>query len=159
MTGTTLRTGLGTVPYPVGFRAAGMLVERNARASRHSLLVILSGFFEPVFFLFSLGIGIGALVGDLQFDGRTVSYREFVAPALLAASAMNGAVLDSTFNVFWKLKYAKLYDGMLATPVGPREVAVGEVAWSLLRGGMYSAAFLVVALLVGVVDSWWALDR
>jgi lipooligosaccharide transport system permease protein len=134
-----------------------MLVERNARASRHSLLVILSGFFEPVFFLFSLGIGIGALVGDLQFDSRTVSYREFVAPALLAASAMNGAVMDSTFNVFWKLKYARLYDSVLATPLGARSVAVGEISWSLLRGAGYAAAFLLVLLIAGDIGSWWAL--
>jgi lipooligosaccharide transport system permease protein len=79
-----------------------------------------------------------------------------VAPALLAASAMNGAIFDSTFNVFFKLKYAKLYDAVLATPMGPRDIAVGEVCWSLIRGGLYSAAFLVVAVLAGAVKSWWA---
>jgi lipooligosaccharide transport system permease protein len=152
-----LRAGLGPVPYPVGFRAASLLVERNARASRHSLLVILSGFFEPVFFLFSLGIGLGALVGDVQFEGRTVSYQEFVAPALLAASAMNGAVLDSTFNVFWKLKYARLYDSVLATPLSARSVAMGEISWSLLRGAGYATAFLLVLLIAGYISSWWAL--
>ena len=55
---------------------------------------------------------------------------------------MNGAVFDSTFNVFFKLKYARLYDAMLATPLGPRDVAVGEISWSLMRGALYSAAFL-----------------
>ena len=84
-------------------------------------------------------------------------YPQFVAPALLAASAMNGAVFDSTFNVFFKLKYAKLYDAVLATPMGPRDIAVGEISWSLIRGGLYSAAFLVVAVLAGAVGSWWAL--
>ena len=65
-------------------------------------------------------------------------------PALLAASAMNGAVFDSTFNVFFKLKYAKLYDAMLATPLGPVDVALGEIGWALLRGGLYALGFLVV---------------
>jgi lipooligosaccharide transport system permease protein len=142
--------------YPIGFRAAGLLVERNARASRHNVLLVLSGFFEPVFFLFSLGIGLGALVGDIQVEGRTVSYQEFVAPALLAASAMNGAVLDSTYNVFWKLKYGRLYDAVLATPLGARSVAVGEVSWSLLRGAGYATAFLLVLLVTGSISSWWA---
>jgi lipooligosaccharide transport system permease protein len=141
----------------VGFRAARLLVERNARAYRHVPLVVLSGFFEPVFYLFSLGIGLGVLVGGISVDGQVVSYRDFVAPALLAASAMNGAVLDATFNVFWKLKYARLYDSVLATPLGPRAVAVGEVTWSLLRGAGYAAAFLLVLLLVGALSSWWAL--
>jgi lipooligosaccharide transport system permease protein len=86
-----------------------------------------------------------------------VSYQEFVAPALLAASAMNGAVLDSTFNVFWKLKYARLYDSVLATPLSPQAVATGEIGWSLLRGAGYAAAFLAVLLIAGYIVSWWAL--
>src|SRR5665811_896926 len=89
--------------------------------------------------------------------GQSVPYANYVAPALLAASAMNGAVFDSTFNVFFKLKFARLYDSVLATPMGPRDVAVGEITWSLMRGALYAAAFLVVAWLVGVVHSWWAL--
>jgi lipooligosaccharide transport system permease protein len=120
--------------------------------------VIVSGFFEPVFYLFSLGIGIGALVGGVDAGGgKTVPYAEFVAPALLAASAMNGAVFDSTYNIFWRLKYARLYDSVLATPLGPRDVAVGEITWALLRGGMYAMAFVVVAAAAGYVRSWWAL--
>ena len=137
---------------------ARMLVERNYRSFRRTWTIIVSGFFEPVFFLFSMGIGIGALVGDVDAGGgRVVPYAVFVAPALLAASAMNGAVFDSTTNVFFKLKYAKLYDSVLSTPLGPRDVAVGEIAWALLRGLVYSAAFLVVAALAGAVTSWVAL--
>ena len=146
------------VPIPAGAGMARLLVERNARAFRHAWLVIFSGFFEPVFYLFSLGIGIGALVGGVDVGGGlTVSYPEFVAPALLAASAMNGAVFDSTYNIFFRLKYARLYDSVLATPLGPRDVAVGEITWALLRGGCYAAAFVVVAAVSGYVRSWWAL--
>ncbi|MEO7422261.1 MAG: ABC transporter, partial [Ornithinibacter sp.] len=87
---------------------------RNATAFRHSWVLLISGFVEPVFYLFSIGVGIGALVGDVTTDGgTTVPYATFVAPALLATSAMNGAIADSTFNVFFKLRYAKLYDAML----------------------------------------------
>ncbi len=136
---------------------ARMLVERNYRSFRRTWVIIVSGFFEPVFFLFAMGVGIGSLVGDVEADGRLVPYVVFVAPALLAASAMNGAVFDSTTNVFFKLKYAKLYDSVLATPLGPRDVAVGEIAWALLRGLVYSAAFLVVAALAGAVTSPLAL--
>jgi lipooligosaccharide transport system permease protein len=145
------------VPVPAGAGMARLLVERNARAFRHAWLTLVSGFFEPVFYLFSLGIGIGAIVGGVEVGGRTVGYAEFVAPALLAASAMNGAVFDSTFNIFWKLKYARLYDSVLATPLGPRDVAVGEVTWALLRGAFYAAAFVVVTVAAGYVESWWAL--
>ncbi len=146
------------LPMPAGAGLARMLVERNITSFRHGWIALVTGFAEPVFYLFSLGVGIGALVVTVTTDsGLTVTYPQFVAPALLAASAMNGAVMDSTFNVFFKLKYAKLYDAVLATPMGPRDVAVGEISWSLMRGAMYSAAFLVIALLAGAVRSWWAM--
>jgi lipooligosaccharide transport system permease protein len=159
---TTSRPGAASrlarlVPVPAGAGLARMMVERNVTAFRHGWIALVTGFAEPVFYLFSLGIGIGALVRTVVTDsGLEVSYPQFVAPALLAASAMNGAIFDSTFNVFFKLKYAKLYDAVLATPMGPRDIAVGEVCWSLIRGGLYSAAFLVVAVLAGPVKSWWA---
>src|SRR5665647_2652267 len=137
---------------------AGILIERNIMSYRHAWVALVTGFAEPVFYLFSLGIGLGALIKVVTTDGgQSVPYAYFVAPALLATSAMNGAVFDSTFNVFFKLKFAKLYDSVLATPLGPRDVAVGEIAWSLIRGALYAAAFLLVAWLVGTVHSWWAL--
>jgi lipooligosaccharide transport system permease protein len=76
---------------------------------------------------------------------------------MLAASAFNGALLDSTYNVFFKLKYDKLYDQMLATPLSTGDVARGEIAWGLLRGATYSAAFLVVMAAMGLTSTWWAL--
>jgi lipooligosaccharide transport system permease protein len=89
-------------------------------------------------------------------DGSTVPYQTFVAPALLASAAMNGAIFDSTFNIFFKLKYAKVYDAVLATPMSTRDVAVGETVWSLLRGGLYAGTFLLVMLAMGLVGSAWA---
>jgi len=160
MTGPPLTSGRGRwrwVPVPAGAGLARAVIERDLLAARKNLRVVVSGFLEPVFYLFSLGIGLGALVGEVAVgDGRRVPYAVFVAPGLLAASAMNGAVFDSTFNVFWKLKYAKLYDAMLATPLGPRDVAVGEVAWAQLRGLLYAATFLLVMLFAGLLPSWWA---
>jgi lipooligosaccharide transport system permease protein len=146
------------LPMPAGAGMARILVERNIMSYRHAWIAIFTGFFEPVFYLFSLGIGLGGLIRTVTTDGgQSVPYASFVAPALLAASAMNGAIFDSTFNVFFKLKFAKLYDSVLATPLGPRDVAVGEIAWSLIRGALYAAAFLLVAWAVGTVHSWWAL--
>ena len=104
---------LGLVPRvapPVlfGGRRAARLVERNAMVYRRIWLILVSGFFEPLFYLLSIGVGIGKLVGDITLpDGRIIDYTAFVAPALLASSAMNGAVYDSTFNVFDKLKWTK----------------------------------------------------
>ncbi len=147
----------GLVPMPAGAGLARMLVERNVRSYKHFWVTVVSGFFEPVFYLFAMGIGLGALIGRIDAGGgMVVDYAVFVAPALLAASAMNGAVLESTINVFFRLRYAKLYDSILATRLGPRDVAIGEIASALLRGLLYSIAFLCVAAAAGYVQTWWA---
>ena len=116
------------------------LVYRNLRAAKRYWLVMVSGFFEPLFYLVGLGIGVGALVGEISYGGQSIAYEEFVAPALLAASAMNGAIYETTGNVFFKLNYAKTYDGVLATPLGVRDIAVGETIFALMRGTVYSVA-------------------
>ena len=137
----------------------GAGVQRGLIAARSSSwVVVVSGFFEPVFYLLAMGTGLGSLVGDLPGpDGQPISYAAFIAPGLLAASAMNGAVFDSTYNVFFKLHYARLYDSMLATPLGPVDVALGEIGWALLRGGLYATAFLSVMAGFGLIASPWAL--
>lgn len=136
--------------------ATGLLLYRNFLAYRRAWWIFATGFLEPLLYLFSIGVGVGALVGDFTVNGQSVPYAEFVAPGMLAASAMNGSVLDSTFNFFFKLKYNKLFDQMLATPLTTLDIARGELSWSLLRGGTYSAGFLLVMLGMGLVSSWWA---
>ncbi len=138
-------------PLPRRWRGR-YLVERNIISTKSFWPVFLSGFFEPVFYLFAIGVGIGKLVGDVEVAGNPVEYTAFVAPAMLAASAMNGAVFEST-NLFFKLKYAKIYDGVLATPVEAGDVATGEITWALIRGTLYSAAFLVVMAIMGLIHS------
>jgi lipooligosaccharide transport system permease protein len=140
----------------LGGRGSAHLIERHARVYRRTWLVLASGFFEPLFYLLSIGVGIGALVGTVRFAGHTVPFTSFVAPALLATSAMNGAIFDSTFNIFFRLKYAKLYDATLATPMRPGDVALGEIGWALIRGGLYACAFMIVMLAMGLVHSPWA---
>jgi lipooligosaccharide transport system permease protein len=146
-----------TVARPLSAgEATGLLVYRNYLAYRRAWYIFATGFLEPVFYLFSIGVGVGALVTGFEFNGEQIPYAEFVAPGMLAASAMNGSVLDSTYNFFFKLKYNKLFDQMLATPLTTLDIARGELSWSLLRGGIYSAGFLVVMVAMGLVSSWWA---
>ena len=137
-----------------GARGA-LLFERNVMSYRRMWIIILSGFFEPLFYLLALGFGLGAYVGDVVEGGVAVSYPAFVAPGLLAASAMNGAFYDAT-NIFWKLRYQKLYDAVLATPLGPKDIAVGETAWALFRGLVYAVGFFTIMVVLGLVHSWWA---
>lgn len=144
--------------YPLSLHRAGHLVFRNLLVARRTWLLFVSGLFEPFFYLLSIGVGIGALVGGVVTDsGAELSYQEFVAPGLMAAAAMNGAIYDSVFNLFFKLRYSKLYDAVLATPLSAPDAAVGETTWSLIRGATYSAAFLVIMGVLGLVGSWWAI--
>ena len=139
---------------------ARRLVERNVLVYRHQWIIIFSGVFEPIFYLIGIGLGIGGIVGDIPVqytDGVEISYLAFVAPALLATAAMNGAVFETIFNVFFKLNYAKTYDGVLATPMGVRDVAVGETIFALMRGSVYAVAFVTIMLVLGLIESWWAL--
>ena len=140
--------------FTLGSRRARHLVERNIYVYRHGWIVILSGFFEPLFYLGSIGFGLGPLVGTVNGPGGLpISYQLFVAPALLGSSAMNGAIAEGTFNFFFKLRYNKTFDAILATPLSPGDVAVGELVWALIRGGIYAIAFIIVMLLLGLVAS------
>ena len=138
---------------------AGAVLERNLRSARSTTwLIVLTGFFEPVFYLLAMGVGLGRYIGDVSTStGGTVSYAAFIAPALLAVSAMNGAVYDSTWNVFFKMHFGKLYDAMLATSLGPLDVALGEICYALLRGALYGGGFLTVMAFLGLTSSWAAL--
>ncbi len=142
---------------PVQPKVGGLLiVERNAMVYRRTWMILFSGFFEPLFYLLAFGVGLGSYVGTVGVNGQQVDYNLFLASSLLAASAMNGAFYDAT-NVFWKLRYAKVYDAMLSTPVRPADVAVGETMWAVVRSLLYSTAFLTIVAALGLIHSWWAL--
>jgi len=132
--------------------ARGLLATRST-----NWWIVLTGVFEPIFYLLSLGIGLGGLIGTVQdSSGNDIPYAAFIAPALLAVSAMNGAIYDSTWNVFFKMHFAKLYNGMLATRLGPLDVALGEISLALLRGAAYGVAFLLVMQALGLNLGWTA---
>jgi lipooligosaccharide transport system permease protein len=132
---------------------------RNLYSLRSSSwMVVLSGFVEPVFYLLAMGVGLGQFIPNLTDGaGHLVSYAAYIAPALLATSAMNGAIYDSTWNVFFKMHFAKLYQGQLATSLGPLDVALGEIGYALLRGLAYAIGFMIVVGSMGYIPSIWGL--
>lgn len=140
----------------LGGRRSWRLVERNLVYYRHQWPILVSGFFEPLFYLLGLGVGVGSLVGPVAGpDGRPVAYGAFVAPALLATSAMNGAIYEATYNFFGKLRWQKTYQAIVATPLRMGDVALGELLWALIRSGLYSAAFLAVIVAWGLTRGPW----
>ncbi len=155
---TSSPLSLRVVPPGVfGLGRGRRLIERNALVARKMPWVLVSGVFEPVFYLLSIGIGIGKLVGEIPGPNHTmVPYATYVAPALLAASAMNGAVIESTYNVYFKLKYSKVYEAMLASPMDATDIARGDIFTALIRGSAYGAIFVVMMAALGDIDSPWA---
>jgi lipooligosaccharide transport system permease protein len=134
-----------------GSRRALRLIERNLYVYRHGWIVIVSGFFEPLFYLLSIGFGLGALVGSVPGPGgKEISYQLFIAPALLASSSMNGAVSEATFNFFFKLKYQKTFDSILSTPLSVADIALGELGWALIRGALYTLGFIGVMVVLNI---------
>ncbi|MEW6278531.1 MAG: ABC transporter permease [Candidatus Eremiobacterota bacterium] len=116
--------------------------------SRRWMYNILPNFFEPVFFLLGMGVGLGAYVArGGQFEG---GYVAFVAPGLVASSAMNGGIFETTYNVFVKLHFARIYDAMVATRLSFEDVAAGEILWAVTRAMLYGYVFLFITLFFGV---------
>jgi lipooligosaccharide transport system permease protein len=125
-----------------------LIIERNVMVYRRTWMILFSGFFEPLFYLFFFVYPLQEFIGDVTFEGEAIEYAAFVAPALLAASAMNGAFYEST-NVFWKLRESKVYESILS--------ASGETTWAVVRAMLYSAAYLAVIAALGLVESPWGL--
>lgn len=140
-------------------RRARAMLERGWLAFKgHNWTVVVSGFVEPIFYLAAFGFGIGQLIGGItDGNGNQVSYAQYIAPALLATSAMNGAIYDSTWNVYFKMHHGKVYQSMMATSLGPLDVAIGEISWALLRGFAYAVGFMIVVTPLGMIPSWWGI--
>lgn len=139
-------------------RARAILEHRRLAFKQGHWIVVFTGFTEPVLYLFSFGFGVGKLVGKIEVgQNHWVSYAQFIAPALLATSAMNGAIFDSTWNVFFRLKYDGTYKAMLATSLGPLDVALGEIGWALTRGLIYATGFTAIVMPLGLIKGWYGL--
>jgi lipooligosaccharide transport system permease protein len=140
-----------------GSRRAVHMLERNALIYRKGWYFLVSGFFEPFFYLLSLGIGLNHLIGNVHVAHTAVTYAAFVAPGMLATSAMNGSMLDATFNTFFRLRVDHTYDSVMATPLSVEDIALGELSWCLTRGSLYSVSFLVCMWALGDTQSGWAI--
>lgn len=142
---------------PPSLRRASRLVQRNGLAYKNYWIAFVTGFFEPVFYLVAVGYGVGQFVDSIEYGGLQLEYAAFLAPGMLAASTLNGALFDGFFGPFFKLNWTKIYEGVITTPVNIADIAVGEILWALLRGTVYGAGFLIVILFLGLIRSPWAL--
>lgn len=114
---------------------------------------ILTNFFEPVFYLVGMGLGVGFYIKEIA----GVPYPIFITPGLIAIAAMNGATFEATYNVYVRMNYNRTYDAILATPVTESEIVFGEMLWAVSRSWIYGMVFLLITALFGYVPSLTAL--
>lgn len=145
------------LPGDIDLGLAVAVWRRNLTVYRHTwLLNILPNFFEPLLYLVGMGVGLGyylrqGMGGD--------DYLIFISPGLMAAAAMNGATFETTYNVFVKMTFARLYDAFLCTPCQLQDIAFGELLWAVTRALLYGCAFLVILIgfaIAGtpIVEGW-----
>jgi lipooligosaccharide transport system permease protein len=105
-------------------------------------------FLNPLFYLVAMGFALGAFIGK-EIDGY--SYVQYIGPGLAVYAAMNAAAFELTFNTFIKMNFSRIYDAVIATPVEPQDVALGEVTWAVTRSVLYGAIFVFIMFLLGHV--------
>jgi lipooligosaccharide transport system permease protein len=134
--------------------AALRVFEHNALAYRRVWRgSVLVSFISPIFFLTAMGIGLGSLVNRHSGGVAGVPYRDFIAPGLLVATAMQTAAVETTYPVMAKIVWWKTYDAVLATPLGVRDLLLGELTWMVARIGLVCVIFFAVMEVVGATHS------
>lgn len=111
---------------------------------------LFTGFISPVLFLAAMGLGLGTLV-NANNPGALggLDYLDFLAPGLLAATAMQAATFESTYPVLIGIQWYKTYDAMVSTPISARAIVVGQLAWVATRLALVSTVFLIVIVAFG----------
>jgi len=116
---------------------------------------------NPVFFLLGMGVGLGSIIDKGQGSGSGslggVDYLSFLAPGLLAATAMQVAASESTYPIMARIKWDRIYESMLATPMRVIDVVIGQMSWIALRVLQTTIAYFLVIALFGAVESPLAL--
>ncbi|MEV6963938.1 ABC transporter permease [Hamadaea sp. NPDC051192] len=134
---------------------APLLLERHLLVNTRTWVNLAFELFEPLLYLLAIGFGLGTVIGSVAGPG--VPYAAYVAPGLLAAAAMNGAFGETTFRVFLRIRHERFYDSILVTPLSVADVAIGEVAWAMLRAVVAATGFLAASTVLGLLRSPWAL--
>jgi lipooligosaccharide transport system permease protein len=133
------------------------VVEHQARIyTRFWRTSVFAYVLNPLMFLAAIGFGVGGLVDDNRSTVEGFSYLVFVTPGLLAASAMQGAAGESLWPIMAGTKWIRVFHAMVATPIRPSDVYLGVLLWTAVRAAGGALVFLVIAGLLGGVDSLWA---
>ncbi len=110
---------------------------------------IALNFVEPVLYLAALGLGLGAYVKEIN----GVQYINFIAPGIIASSAMFAATYECSYGTYVRMTYQKTFDAILATPVNVDDLIAGELIWGATKSVLYGTIIMIVISLFGLVAS------
>lgn len=102
---------------------------------------------EPAFYILAFGLGFQGLIGELSYGGTSLTYTQFMAPALIAISIMYNSFFETTYASFVRMYYQKTFDGMMTTPLSLEEIILAEIVWSATKA---AAAALLMSLVLGL---------
>jgi lipooligosaccharide transport system permease protein len=107
---------------------------------------------EPLFFITAFGLGFSGMIEGVSYGGATLSYTDYIAPALIASAVMNNAFFETTYASFVRMYYQKTFDGILATPISTEEVIIAEIVWAASKATAAATIMLLVLGGFGFVD-------
>jgi lipooligosaccharide transport system permease protein len=133
----------------LSYRIAYVFLRNLYSYKRFVLPTFLVSLVEPLFYLVTFGVGMGAYMG--AFGGKP--YLDFLVPGVLVSAAMMAASFECLYGTYVKIVHEKVYDSLIATPVSADEAVAGDIAWGSFRGLISGTLMMVVALFMGVAPA------
>ncbi len=114
---------------------------------------LVLNFIDPILYLAALGLGLGAFIKEIN----GTPYIKFIAPGIIASSAMFAAIYECSYGTYVRMHYQKTFDAILSTPVNIHELIAGELLWGATKSMLYGITIIIVITLFGFVDSYMIL--
>ena len=133
----------------LSYRIAYVFLRNLYSYKRFIVPTFLVSLVEPLFYLVTFGVGMGAYMG--AFGGKP--YLDFLVPGVLASAAMMAASFECLYGTYVKIVHEKVYDSLIATPVSADEAVAGDIAWGSFRGLISGTLMMVVAMFMGVAPA------
>jgi lipooligosaccharide transport system permease protein len=130
----------------LSYRIGHVFYRNLVSYKRFIVPTFIASLIQPLFYLITFGIGMGAYVG--KFGGKP--YLDFLVPGVLISSVMLSSSFECLYGTFIKMIHEKLYDSLIATPVSAEDAIAGDIAWATFRGLVSGTLMMAVAMVMGV---------
>ena len=130
----------------LSYRIYHVFIRNLVSYKRFVVSTFLVSLIEPLFYLITFGIGMGAYMG--YFGGKPYLY--FLVPGVLVSSVMMSSTFECLYGTFVKMVHERLYDSLIATPVSAEDAVAGDIVWGAFRGLVSGTLMMLVAVAMGI---------